>query len=289
MSTIRMQKQGFLFLLMSLVLILSMGITAKAETFDRHKYIYDDAGLLTDQEESKLQELSSRLSEERDTAFMIITVNGTDGKDPEQYVEDFYDKNGPGYDQPFGNTAILFLDMQGRDIYLAGYKKAEDYLTKERLDLIRDEITPALSEGNYFEAFSDYITTSHEYMGEEPSSGSEEYNGYDSDADHQEYANEDTNVDSENILFQWWFQVIAALVVAGIVVAIMIYSSGGRVTVNGQTYINNKHSKVLSRSDRFVRQTVTKQKKPSNNTNNTSGGGGISRGGHSHSGSGGKF
>ena len=64
-------------------------------------------------------------------------------------MQDFYDENAPGYDQPHGNTAILTLDMQNRDVYLAGFIKAEDYLDDSRLDLIRDKITPDLSSGNY--------------------------------------------------------------------------------------------------------------------------------------------
>ncbi|MGE8205408.1 TPM domain-containing protein [Heyndrickxia sp. NPDC080065] len=292
MSRIRMLKQGFLFLLMTLLLLLPLGISAKAQNFDRHKYIYDDAGLLTDKEVKKLQALSSKLSKERDTAFMVITVDGTDGKGARQYVEDFYDDNDPGYDQPDGNAVILILDMEERDVYLAGFKKAEDYLDSWRLKEIRDEITSDLSDGNYFKSFSDYITLSHEYMGEEPSGSSEEYNGYDSGVENEEYVANEMGGDQENIFFQWWFQLIAALAVAGVSVGIMAYTSGGRVTVNGQTYINSNHSKVNSKYDRFVRQTVTKRLKPKNNNNNGGGfssGGGTTSGGHSHSGSGGKF
>jgi uncharacterized protein len=68
----------------------------------------------------------------------------------------------------------------------------------------------------------------------------------------------------------------------------MAYRAGGRVTVNARTYMDSQRSKVVDQYDNFVRQTVTKQKKPSNNTN-SGGGGGVTRGGHSHSGSRGKF
>lgn len=285
-SGMSIRKNSFLFLMIALLFLLPFGTSAKAESFDRNKYIYDDAGLLSDKEVAKLQELSNKLGKERDTAFLVITVDGTDGKELKQYVEDFYDENAPGFDQPHGNTAIIAIDMQERDVYLAGFKKAEEFLDDSRLDMIREEITPDLSDGNYYQAFSSFITTSHEYMGEEPSESPEEYNGNSSSTDHGEYVEDDSSADQENILFQWWFQVIASLVVAGVTVAIMAYRSGGRVTVNGQTYINNNHSKVNNKYDRFVRQTVTKVKKPSNNSNS---GGGVTGGGHSHSGSGGKF
>jgi len=282
------RNRSFLFFLMALLMLLPLGIRAKAETFDRNQYIYDFAKLLTDQEVAELQDLSSKLGEERDTAFLIITVNGTDGKDIRQYVEDIYDEQAPGYDQPHGNTAILAINMQERDVYLAGFKKAEQYLDDGRLDQIRDIITPDLSEGHYFQAFSAFLNTSYEYMSNEPSGGSDGYSGYGSVGSPEGYNGNNSGDNPENIFFQWWFQLVASFIVAGIVVALMAYRSGGRVTVNAQTYMNTHQSKVVSKYDNYVRQTVTRQRKPSNNTK-SGGGGGITSGGHSHSGSSGKF
>lgn len=290
MSRMYLQKRGFFFLMLAFLLLLPWAMLAKAESFDRSEYIYDFAHLLTDNEAAELQSLAKELGEARETAFIIITVNGTDGKDIVQYVEDFYDDNAPGYDQPHGNTAILAIDMQERDIYLAGFKKAEQYLDDGRLDQIRDNITPDLSDGHYFQAFSAFITTSHEYMGYELGDGSSSdgYSGYGPGGSPDGSNSYDSVADPENIFFQWWFQLIAAFIVAGVVVAIMAYRSGGRVTVNAGTYMNSDQSRVLNKYDNFVRQTVTKQRKPSNNTH-SGGGGGITGGGHSHSGSRGKF
>lgn len=282
------QKRSLLFFLMTLLLLLPLGLSVKAETFDRNQYIYDYAKLLTDEEAAELQNLASELSKERETAFTIITLNETDGKDIVQYVEDFYDDNAPGYDQPHGNTAILAINMQERDVYLAGFKKAEQYLDDGRMDQIRDKITPDLSEGHYFQAFSDYINTSYEYMGNEPSDSPNGSSDYGSGGSSEGYNSYDSGTNQENIFFQWWFQLIASFIVGGIVVAIMAYRSGGRVTVDARTYMDSDQSKVISMYDNYVRQTVTRQKKPSNNSSN-GGGGGITGGGHSHSGSRGKF
>ncbi|WP_246197238.1 TPM domain-containing protein [Cytobacillus depressus] len=256
------KNRSHLFFIAVLLFLLPWGTQARAES----QYIYDFAKLLTKEEVAELQSLASELGMERNTAFIIITANGTGGKDIVQYVEDFYDEHAPGYDQPHGNTAILMIDMQERDVYLAGFKKAEDYLDSGRLDQIRHKITPALSEGQYFQAFSAFIHTSYDYMGYEP------------------------GVNPENLLFKWWFQLAASLGIAGIIVTFMAYRSGGRVTVNAGTYMNSHQSRVLNKYDHFIRQTVTRQKKPSSNSGGGGGGGGgISSGGHSHSGSRGKF
>ncbi|WP_241198791.1 hypothetical protein [Cytobacillus horneckiae] len=94
--------------------------------------------------------------------------------------------------------------------------------------------------------------------------------------------------ETKNLFFEWWFQLIVSVALGGAVVGTMMLGSGGKVTVSSQTYNNQKTSAVLDKYDRFVRKTVTKQKKPSSN-NKSSGGGGFTSGGHSHSGSRGKF
>ncbi|MBS4212453.1 TPM domain-containing protein [Bacillus sp. FJAT-29953] len=283
-----MQKRS-LIILMMLLLVLPWGMsTAKAETFDRNHYIYDYAHLLTDGESAELQHLASEMGKESETAFIIISLDDTKGKDVVQYVEDFYDEYGPGYDQPHGNTAILAIDMNERDVYLAGFKKAEQYLDDSRLDLIRGEITPDLSDGQYFDAFSTFLNRAYEYMGNEPENGKDSYTGNGSIGSPEENNGYDFGgIPSKNIFFQWWFQLIVSLIMAGVVVVIMAYRAGGKVTVNARTYMDSNRSKVVNRSDNFIRQIVTRQRKPSNNTN--SGGGGITSGGHSHSGSRGKF
>lgn len=263
----RFIKRSLLFILPAIFLaLLALGLPALAESTNQKQYIYDDAQLLTKDETAALEKLARELSKERNTAFVIVTLNGTEGKNIVQYMEDFYDQQALGYDQPHGNTAILIMDMQERDVYLAGFKKAEQYLDSGRLEMIRNKITPDLSEGEYYRAFSSFMNTAYDYMGYEP------------------------DVNPENILFKWWFQLAASIIFAGIVVSLMAYRSGGRVTVNSETYINKKKSAVISEHDQFIRETVTRVKKPSNSSNGGGGGGGgITGGGHSYSGSGGKF
>ncbi|PKR85792.1 TPM domain-containing protein [Heyndrickxia camelliae] len=261
----RFLKRSLLFLLTTYLLVSSFTLKTNAESINQKRYVYDEAHLLTDNEVAKLEALANEKGKDTNTAFLILTVNGIDGKGYIEYVENFYDENAPGYDKPHGNTAILFIDMKERDVYLAGFQKAEEYLDNNRLDLIQDKITPDLSNGKYFKAFSKYIELSHEYMGYKP------------------------GVNPENILFKWWFQLIVSIAVGAIIVTLMAYQSGGRVTVNARTYMDSNKSKVLNKRDVFIRQTVTKQRKPSNN-NKSGGGGGVTRGGYSHSGSsGGKF
>lgn len=229
--------------------------------------VYDYADLLSDEEEEELESLAAELGAERETDFIIITLDGTDGVDIEDYVADFYDENAPGYDRPHGNAAILAIDLDRRDVFLAGFGDAETLLDADRLDKIRNKITPYLSEGEYYEAFTRYVELAHDYMGYRP------------------------GVNPDNILFKDWFQILVSLVVAGAAVGIMAMNTGGRVTVNARTYLDDKRSGVVSRRDHFVNKTVTKTKiqKSSSGGGGGGGGGGTTSGGRSYSSSRGKF
>ncbi|MGN9863849.1 TPM domain-containing protein [Bacillus swezeyi] len=249
-------RTAMIFCLSFLVFILS---AANAAASEQKRYVYDEAGLLTKKEIEKLETLAGKLGAKRETDFIIVTTNDTNGRDVVKYTEDFYDEKAPGYKQKHGSTAILTLDMQNREVYLAGFKKAEEYLNDARLDTIREKITPDISKKHYKIAFEAFIKAAYDDMEKKPW------------------------IDS--IFFKTWFQALVSAAIAGIAVAIMKYNSGGKVTVNARTYMNDDTSRIIRKKDEYIRTTVTKQRKPSNKSS----GGGTTSGGHSHSGSRGSF
>ncbi len=244
-----------LFVLAVLFLLMPFHSIVSAQSTNQQQFVYDYANVLTSEEKAQLESLSSKLSEERNTAFLIITLNESNNQDIVEYTKDFYDEQAPGYDKKHGNTAMLVIDLQQRDVFLSAFKKGKVYLGNNRLTKIRETITPELSAGNYYEAFTSYLNLTHEYMGYKP----------------------------DHLFFKWWFQLIVSICVGLIVVAIMAYRSGGKVTVSARDYLNSGESSVVGQRDQYVRTTVSKVKKPSNK------GGGTTGGGHSFSGSRGKF
>ena len=253
------------------ILIFVLSIVLVEATSQKQR-VYDFANLLETEEVEKLESMAEKYSEKRETDFIILTTDNTQGKDVVKYMEDFYDDNALGFDRPHGNTAIITIDMEHREVYLAGFYKGKEYLSDYRLDLIRDKITPYLSNGDYYKAFSKFIKLGYKYMGMEP------------------------HVDPDNILFNIWFQIIVSLITAGVIVGSMAYNSGGRVTVSEGTYRDFSSSRVVNRRDNYLRTSVTKTRKPSSNNNSSGGGfsgggssGGTTSGGHSHSGSRGGF
>ncbi len=248
--------------------VLTGAKSGEAAAAENKQLIYDDAGLLSAEAYGELNALANRYGARRETDIIIVTSRNAGNADVMKMTEDFYDEKAPGYDKPHGNAVILTVDMKNREIYLAGFYKAETYLDDSRLNKIRAKISPALTSGDYELAFRTYIRTTSNYMGYRP------------------------GVNPDNILFNGWFQLAVALVVGGIVVGLMVFRSGGRVTVTGRTYEDAGTSGVLEHSDRFLHTTVTKQKIERNSGGGGGrggGGGGTTSGGHSHSGSRGSF
>ncbi|MDF2922064.1 MAG: hypothetical protein K0R57_978 [Paenibacillaceae bacterium] len=259
---------ALLLLLAFLAVPLLAGGEKAAAATELKKLIYDEAGLLSQQEYAELNAMANEYSAKRETDFIIYTSRNEANADVLKMTQDFYDKIGPGYDKTHGNAAILTMDMKNREVYLAGFYKAKEYLDDGRMDKIRTRITPDLTSGNYMGAFEKYIKTAHRYMGFRP------------------------GVNPDNILFNGWFQLAVSLGLGAVIVGMMAYHSGGRVTVNRQTYEDSGSSGILDRKDQYLRTTLTKRKIEKNTGGGGGkggGGGGITGGGHSHSGSRGSF
>lgn len=268
-------KRAMWAVIMLLAVILAVpvqqaaGEEAEAST---KRLIFDEAGLLNETEIRELSALASKYGAKRETDILIYTTLNPDNNDVEVMTEDFYQSHAPGYDKPHGNAVILTMDMRNREVYLAGFYKAETYLDNDRLSRIRSKITADLSAGNYERAFRKYIETSYRYMGFDP------------------------EVNPDNMLYNGLFQLSFSLTFAGLIVGTMVYRSGGRVTVDRRTYEDASQSGVIAKRDRYLRTTTSKTKieKGSSGGGGGSGGSGGSGsfgggGGHSHSGSRGSF
>ncbi len=239
--------------------------TNAGTTVGNKKLVYDDAGLLTDQERQAVNRVANEYGPVQQTDFVIYTTDNPNYTDVQILTEDLYDEKGFGYDKGFGNAVILTMDMRNREVYLAGFGKAETLLDDQRLDQIREKIMPYLRNGDYQAAFEQYIQLSSKYMNYKP------------------------GVNPDSFLLNIWFQTAAAILLGIIIVWIMAARTGGRVTVSRTTYEDASASGLLDHYDRFIRTSVSKRKIERNNSSGGSSGGGTSSGGHSHSGSRGSF
>lgn len=286
----------------SIILLPAKAYATEAEAPRPH--VYDEAGLFSDYERADLEEQCITYGEDVGLEIMILTHNDPNAIYAEDYIEDFEDK------LPVGDRVYLLIDLYNRDVFIEGYGKAETYIHSKRIDKILDEIVPDLSDGNYYAACLTYIKRSAEYMKDDselnydhnysktPQNSNPNAPYYDETWPTDRYPDYTTRPASSSFFTNVWVQLIISIIIGAVVVGLMAYNSGGRMTAGSSNYLDHGRSGLIGRRDDYIRTTVTRVKKPSSNNTgshakggfNSSGfRGGVSSGGRSHSSGGRKF
>lgn len=235
-----MSKRSLLSQLLFLILFL---VLQPHHTFADKSRIYDEAHLLKDEEINFLERKAKKLSDKRETDFMIVTITEDLAEDIEQYVQDLYDKKSLGDEGENGSVAILGVDIDRRDVVLLGFQEAKERLDAERLDKIRQKITPKLTEEDYLSAFDRFLKISSDYMRFKP------------------------GINPDNLFYKTWVQLLLAMMLASGIVGIMLSHRKAKITITEETYLDSARTKINRKRDRFIRKSVTRRLKPQNNSN----------------------
>lgn len=289
----------FIFSLLS-----PMTPSLKALAAEDTQKVYDYYGYFTQEEINDLEKLCAKYGEKGKLDIVMIIADGIDGKTPTNYMEDFYDDMAFGYDQEFGDTSMILINLEedNRWVEIQSYGQAQYYINNDRTEYILDDVSDILKNQKYYDALEEFAKQAAYYMNEEKGVKIPSSTNTDSESaspDTTGYGNESYDGPSDyygqnedNLLYNTWVQLGIALIIGGITVGIMAANSGGTITVNNSTYLNEGNSGVVANRDDYIRTTTTRVKKPQNNDNSgprSSGGGGVSSGGNSHSGGGRSF
>lgn len=238
--------------------------------------VYDEADLLTDQEEEKLRKYIARMEKEVHADFVIRTINQpVEGPEALSYgcvytdyeknmfdiADTFWEEKKFGYNKSWeGDGSVLLYNcypgQSGACISTSG--KIEDRLSKRELDLIQDAI--------YADRSSPYKMCVAYIDGVCKYEKSVEFG-----------------------LTYYLAAVLIPLVAAGSFAASHLSGNKARKTVAANAYVVGGKPVMRGQSDDFVRKHVTQRKieTSSSGGSRSSGGGGhhVSRGGASHGGS----
>lgn len=252
----------FLVLLMSFLMLLPAGNTmAQVATAVSGVNVYDDADLFTNSEERELQAYLEKMSKKSEVEIYVLTSDDSGYGATDRYIEDFYDE---GYREGTikTNAVLMHIDMEERYVNIQAYGTAQRVITDQRADGIIDDIFSALRAGNYFKASKGFADGVEKWMNYVP-------------------------------LYKTpGLQLIVAMIIAGISVAVMASSAGGKMTAGAAKYQDSRHSGLRARRDDYIRTSVSKRRRPQSSSSGGGGGGGGSHhssGGHSHSSAGRHF
>lgn len=261
-------------------------------------YVFDDADLMSEQDEEELNNKCRQASEECEIDIAVVTTKDAKGKSSQRYAEDFIIQEKIGYenDNRVDKSAVLFLiDLDNSETYIVTTGMGILCIEDDDIEKILDQVYLYIRTDYYLAcaAFVDKTVdvideNMQEYAGDYKEDW-EEWSGDYKDFE-KKYVDEhdDTEVrrlkDPKNCL-------IISIIIGAVSVSVMALYNRSKMTVNGATYMDRNEMKVNVHTDRYIRTTTTKTRINSNssggrNGSSHRGGSHHSRGGHSFGGGG---
>lgn len=227
---------------------------------------------------TELKKIESWIEEKEEEADISIRVFVAEMKmtDEKYFLEECADAlcDG-GYAEEDLAIMLLNLDYYDRGVCIQGYGLCERRITDDRIEYILDDIIEWFSDEEYVYGVKLFATEAAYYA------QSTNYNKY----------FKDNSLTGKLHRMPWPLILFVPAVVAFVGILLMKGSNGGRMTANGQTYIQNGISGITANKDDYVRTSVSKTYSPQSSGSSggrsggrSSGGGGRSGGGRSHSG-----
>lgn len=154
-------KKSILTVLFALLLCMTAAIPAFAAS-DLPRVV-DNAGLLTESEESALLSKLDEISKRQQADIVVVTADALGGKTPMDYADDFYDYNGYGFGENYDGV-LLLVSMEDRDWWMSTSGYGITAITDAGIEYISDKFLPDLSDGDYAGAFSTYAELCDEFL-----------------------------------------------------------------------------------------------------------------------------
>ncbi len=278
------------YISLSLALIFSLCFLMFGVNADSPNII-DNADLLSEDEEIALAKEIDPVKSRYDFEIVILTESSIYGEDPEAYADDYFDYNG------YGENGVLFLvDMGERNWHISTSGTATDVIGENELDYFEYEIIPYLSNGDYYNCFSEFIGSVEEMVNLD-ANGEEFFDYYyDTENDFFDESTYTAGYESSQS-FNIPKNILIALVVGfGIAFVVVLTMKGKLKTVRAkltaENYVVPGSMNVTRSRELFLYRHVTRTPRQQNNASKGGRAGGgvhIGSSGRSHGGRGGSF
>lgn len=234
-------------------------------------WVQDDAFLITEEEEQKLEQECERMLGEHHAGVYIVTTEDFGGGDIKEWQRQIFDEYNLGAD--CGESGIMLaVSMAERDWGLVSFGTAQEAFTTYGRERMGELILDDLSEGEFFDAFSRYISLADDYF-----TANEEGNPY---TEEHRYG------EGWRIPVIIGVSFVLSLAVSLTIVLSWKRSMNTRVRQEGaMAYLKEGSFRLYQQTDRFLYHRVSRTKIQKESSSS-----GSSSGMHSdHSGTSGKF
>lgn len=304
----------FLITMLSLLMIVSFAVTCFSyydySGGERTSLLIDNADLIPDDSEQELLEKLENISNQNSCEIAVLTVNSTDGQDITEFADDYYDYNGFGYGAN-DDGLLLVIDMGYREFAITTYGTAIDIFTDYNLVQLENAFVGYLSNGEYYNAFSIFITKCdniiYDYKNYLNNNQNDNYyyndEYYNNDYHYTDDYYGDNGINSFSVKEMFSLKWIAVAIIIGIIIA-FIYTGSlksklktVRAKPTAKDYVVPGSLQITQQKDIFMHSSINKVPKPKANNNRTGGGSSFGGGssthrsssGRSHGGSRGRF
>lgn len=258
-----MKKQSYAKILAAVLTVggifysVPLAVQAETDDFEFLPRIYDEADVLTDDEESALLDRLDSISNEYDFDVAVVTVNSTDGEDITYFSDAFYDDNYYGMGDDY--DGILFVvDMGDRKWHFTTHGYGMTVFNNAGLEYLENRILPDLKNDDFATAFNIYADQCELFL-KQAATGTP----YDS-----------SNLPKEPFSIRFWIPVSLGI---GLVLAFLC-TMGMRAqlkSVRSQEsavdYVRKGSMNVTRSNDIFLYSTVTRTAKPKEDDSSTGG------------------
>lgn len=146
-----------------LALLLCFGLAISVSAANNIDYLFDEADLLTEAEETKLEKKLESTSNKFNAQIIVATIPTLDGVSIDTYLEYVYDSMGFGFGENHDGV-LLLLCMDTREYRILSNGYAGVAIDPDDISKIGDKIVPDLSSGNYTVAFQNFATECAYYL-----------------------------------------------------------------------------------------------------------------------------
>ena len=256
--------------------ILRENLERTGMSLNEEQRIYDFYGKFSRTELDEIEDWIEEKEEEGDISIRVFVAE-MDMADEKYFLEECADALcDNGYAEEDLAIMLLNLDTYDRGVCIQGYGLCETQINDDRTEYILDDIIEWFSDEDYVYGVKLFATEAAYYA------QSDNFGKY----------FKDNSLKGKLHRMPWLLLVVAPAAVAFVGILCMKGSKGGKMTANGQTYIQNGVSGMTANKDDYVRTSVSKTYSPQSSGSSgggrgggrSSGGGGRSGGGRSHSG-----
>lgn len=244
-----MKKIFTVMLLMLSLFLLLAPITSAADV----SLVYDDAQLLTYEEQSQLNIQAEAITEQYQCDVAIITVDGMGSySDAYAYAKNLYQEYDFGYGTEKSGVLLLLSEAE-RDYALIAYGYGNTAFTDHGKDVMLDNhILPLLSEDAYYEAFTAYLDKADEYL-----SMARAGEAFDVNNDEVLLTQNATNTRRA----KWAVTIILPLIIASLICGIWKRQMKTAVAAReASQYIPEGGFHLTAQEDQFLYRTETRRK-----------------------------